>query len=549
MTAPTSPRLAGIALALLFLVPLACSDSGGGPTDPSGPDPAEAVISGPDELALGCLVGVEGEFNASQSSGSIFSYSWKVDGSTAGQGLVLRYTFTELGSYTLTLEAMNQVGAVVATATKVVTVLPPTDLAGCLSQSKIMGREGVLLRTGQASVSSEYAVNTASFAQSVDNYVWTRALEGGEPTTVASGPNAHTVQITFTEGGLYDLGVEQVVGGTSVSQELPVKIYTGEPVSEPGKIVFENGPDFEGGGARSAMRAIYFMDGETGHVSGPILEEGDPLFHIGGSLTCDNERVVFTAVDDPAKRSDLWQMDHSGSRLRELVSAVGIVQDPDISSSGNIAVVDDTRWNFAKDELAIYWADASYLHASGATVDTTFNGFHPAWSPSGGRIALGNNEVSEDGEEKRRVSIYTIHPSSRSVVRETVRPPPFPHLLENEVVFNEGGNGVAWDPRGEYLAYHVIVYDTLSLDPVTLSYDHRFLIALWDVDGTEVQVLTEGMGRLSWSPNGDFLLYHRMFDNWGEPGIWQIPREGGTPVNLSAITMEGAYDHLGGFCK
>jgi hypothetical protein len=59
MTDPTSLRRTGIALALLFLVPLACSDSGGGPTDPSGPDPAEAVISGPERVIQGCLKGLE----------------------------------------------------------------------------------------------------------------------------------------------------------------------------------------------------------------------------------------------------------------------------------------------------------------------------------------------------------------------------------------------------------------------------------------------------------------------------------------------------------
>ena len=33
-----------------------------------------------------------------------------------------------------------------------------------------------------------------------------------------------------------------------------------------------------------------------------------------------------------------------------------------------------------------------------------------------------------------------------------------------------------------------------------------------------------------------------------DPGIWQVPREGSDPVNLSAITMEGPNDGLGGFC-
>ena len=89
------------------------------------------------------------------------------------------------------------------------------------------------------------------------------------------------------------------------------------------------------------------------------------------------------------------------------------------------------------------------------------------------------------------------------------------------------------------------------MDPVTYSYDTRYILALWRIGTDEITVLREDqLIALKWSPNGDYLLFHRYDDENGfQPGIWQIPREGGEPVNLSAITQEDAMDWLGGFCK
>ncbi|MFC1662368.1 TolB family protein, partial [Gemmatimonadota bacterium] len=235
------------------------------------------------------------------------------------------------------------------------------------------------------------------------------------------------------------------------------------------------------------------------------------------------------------------QMDHSGSGLTKLVDAVGIVQQPDINTAGDIALIDDTRWDFARDELAIY-SGGTLRYASGSSVDTTFNGFRPSWSPDGTRIALGDNHVSVDGKGARRLSVFIIGGSGTNVIRESVSPPEFTDLGENEHVFSEGGNGVAWDPQNQYIAYVTVVSDTIT-------FESRLLILLWERDSSEVRVLTEGSGPLGWSPTGEFLLFHRIGDNWGEPGLWQIPRDGGTPVNLSAITMQGAVDWQGGFCK
>jgi Tol biopolymer transport system component len=247
----------------------------------------------------------------------------------------------------------------------------------------------------------------------------------------------------------------------------------------------------------------------------------------------------------PQANGGLWQVNHDGTGLLELVDQVGLVQQPDISVHGDIAFVDDTRWDKLKDELAIYTISGKFVHASGPSVDTLFNGFRPSWSPDGSRIALGANYVTVNGEGKRRVSIFHVGPEGTDIYRETDSPPEFPYLRENEEILSEGGNSVAWDPRDEYIAYNMMVYDTLSMDPVTLNYDQRYLLALWRIGTSEVRVLAEdAIQNFGWSPNGDYLLFNRY-----DSGIWQVPREGGEPVNLSDLTLEGAEDFLGGFCK
>lgn len=203
----------------------------------------------------------------------------------------------------------------------------------------------------------------------------------------------------------------------------------------------------------------------------------------------------------------------------------------------------------AEDELAILNSSGAITFASGSTVNRTFNGRHPSWSPDGRQLALGANPLTSEPGSPGGVGIFSVSLGGGSVARSSQRPPPFRELRENEKVGSEGANGVAWDPRNDYIAYDVVVYDTLSMDPITFSYDTRYLIALWKLGTSEVTVLAEGTGPLGWTPNGDYLLFQRRGDGWIEHGIWQIPREGGTPLNLSALSLDGANDWLGGVCK
>ena len=81
-----------------------------------------------------------------------------------------------------------------------------------------MGREGVLLRTGHTSVDAQYTVNTAGLAQGlVESYTWSLAKDGGDPETLVSGPSSSSVQVTFTEGGLYEVQVEQIIGSSTLT--------------------------------------------------------------------------------------------------------------------------------------------------------------------------------------------------------------------------------------------------------------------------------------------------------------------------------------------
>ena len=196
-----------------------------------------------------------------------------------------------------------------------------------------------------------------------------------------------------------------------LTRTLPVKVYTGEPVSAPGTIVFGNSPGIYGTGGRADVPGIYLMDGETGHVSGPIISIGGELDLVGlGGSVCDAERVIFIGSSQyPRYTFRLYQMDHSGAGLRSLVErSDGLIQDPDLSTTGDIAFIDDTRWNRNKDELAIHTYLGETVYASGARVDALFNGFNPSWSPDGSRIALGSNPISLDGQPEWRLSIFRV---------------------------------------------------------------------------------------------------------------------------------------------
>lgn len=533
-------------LATLFIV--ACDTDGTGPV---GAEPT-VVITGPNQLALECLVGMEGKFMSYESAGEFADFLWEVDGLEAVRGVNLEYTFREARDYTVTLKGLSQTESVLAFAHQTVTVLSPDDVGACLTQTRIIGRDGVLLRADQNSVTAEYTLNTAGIAPgAVDSYTWKVRKEGGQAETVASGPDAYPVEITFTEGGMHEVTVEQAAPGATLTRTLALRVYQGDPVSEAGIIAFHNGSPL-GEGGRPGGKGIYFMDGETGHVMGPILTDEEGAYGTSSSgITCDARRVVFQAHVPPSPDTgdlspyfSLWEMDHAGTGLVQLIETRdGLVQHPSISTGGNIAYIDDTRWNRARDELVLYTSWGSVIFAAGATVDTTYNGFHPTWSPDGGKIALGDTDVTVNGKGVNRISIFSVAGHGYRVIPIESSPPEFPYLGENEKVFSEGGNGIAWDPRGEYLAYQVVVSDTVT-------YDSRFLVALWNIGTDEIRVLVENSlgGNISWSPHGDYLLYHSGRDGWVDPGIWQIPREGGEPMNLSAITLEGAKDHLGGVC-
>lgn len=532
--------------ALLFLASTACS----GDDSPAGPDEeiALAVITGPSEVSLTCSMATTSEFDALASSGRFSRFSWEVDGTPTADGPIMEYTFTEGRSHVVKLSGYDTSGSVISTASQPVSVSLPADIPACLGQATVQGRQGVLLRTGATSVTESYTLSSGELGEGlVDTYRWTVTPEGGAVETVANGADAYSAQVTFAAGGSYEIGVEQVMGGTTLTLSLPVKVYTGEPVSEPGKIAFFNGPNRNNGVRRGPSTSLYFMDGETGHVTGPIVEgddSADSSLYIGMDGACDSERVIFTAtVPGESTKYDLWQVNHDGSDLKVLVDAVGIVQNPDINAYGDVAFVDDTRWDFARDELAVYrFSGGSYMYASGSAVDAQTVGFHPSWSPSGARIALGNTDVLVDGTVVPRVSIYNAVGNFRRLPDD---PPEYTDLGPGEVVHHEGF-GVAWDPKGEYLAYNLAITDKSSPDP--FSWTTKQLIALWTIGSSEVRILTEGVS-FGWSPNGEYLLFNPVDGEVFQPGIWQIPREGGEPVNLSAITMEGAHDVLAGFCR
>jgi hypothetical protein len=517
-------------IAAFLLLALGACGGDGGP-EPTSPDPVDqvsAVISGPDQVVLNCQIEAEATFSSSESTGFVSVWSWNVDGEEVGNGGTLTHTFREHRSHVLRLRALNMAGEVLASTQKTISTALPADLAPCLATSKIVGRGAVLIRPGDASIEARYELSAAEPIRSqITSYEWHLKAPGSEPQVVASGADASAVDVSFEVPGEHVLSVEPFIGGDSRVVEMPVPVFQGEPLLEPGTIAFLRGIPPE-------HPAIHLMDAETGYVSEPVFQ------HSGlGSVGACREGEIIVPINETTasgnQKPNIFTMRLDGSGLERIIASEGNVWMPSVGPQGRLAVVDDVRWNFARDELAIYDPGAStpYRYLSGASTDVEFVGFRSSWSPNGTQIAMGDVELSSiDGE---RVVIYHVASGTRRPLHE--------NALEDVYgpnVMMEGVGGVAWDPLDEYIA-------------VSVNYtDERFLIALVTVDGNSIGFLTEGndLGQFFWTPSGSHLLFTRIDYDLQSTEMMAVPREGGEPINLTRARGESrqVWDASFGYC-
>lgn len=148
------------------------------------------------------------------------------------------------------------------------------------------------------------------------------------------------------------------------------------------------------------------------------------------------------------------------------------------------------------------------------------------WSPNGDALAANHSDGT--------LTLTNLHSVPPTVT--TLFAPTGPGTGMESVLFNRDGSRLAtdgWKDRDEMDAFYVDLLPT----PGALSTPYAELPE------------TQGASSVGWSPNGDFLLYHRYDDetDTGQYFAVDVSGEGpGTPVPLAAHTLEAPLWLAGG---
>lgn len=268
-------------------------------------------------------------------------------------------------------------------------------------------------------------------------------------------------------------------------------------------IAFLGNDDPGGGGTRSLM----VVDPSDLEDVRTVVEAGDlSTSDAQMSWSPDGTRIAVTARIDQQFDLGVYVVDaETGESTLVTEERSGFQWQPDWHPDGGwIAYVDDNRFG-DEDEIGLVRPDGSDDHwAAGATRDSFFTGFNPAWYPDGD-LALGDVAL-EDGYAG--VAVFSGLPGAQG---DAVDREPLHSREQVEDAFSDevsdlsnlrlGARAVALTPDGSRIAYSAgIVLSGANFGPAVL--------ANGDGSGT-LQVLDQPARDLTWSPDGRYLVFVR----------------------------------------
>lgn len=531
-------RLGSSALAAaLIAASLACGESPTVVNDPT------VSIDGPSVVELSCRLTGSAQYKAITGGGVAKRMEWSVNGEvipnvTSG---TLDYNFSDEGEHLISAKAIGQDDTVAASDSMITYANPPADLTSCFNQSRISGDFAFLIASENEVPMATYEVKVPRAIDSIDQLTWTRRhLSDNNTDTIASGVDTRAVDVSFTGTGDYQLAVDLQLGSGSYQVTKNVGVRSGEPVSEPGTLVFWSKSRSEEGG-------LYYMDGETGLVEGPIFEDE----RLGGDLQCEpgGDRMILSLLtkDEDADMftgSNLWIMKNDGTNQRQLTNTEGLTFGASWSVHDIALFLDDTRAYPADEAFTINVEGFGAGTAFGEPGDRNYIGSRTRWSPDGRFFAISAAHFTVGDSTENRIAIFNRNGSGRRPLHSL----PLWQAYPGAAYVVEGSGGLVWANQ-ELMVYGVSLTDSL--------YQSTGYIASANADGSgDIQMLTEGFGSIAVSASGKTVFFRRAWTQYDEEGnyiritsqIHQIPIDGGEAINLSGITDPDAYDTVGDWC-
>ena len=362
---------------------------------------------------------------------------------------------------------------------------------------------------------------TYSAAQSTGPIVRYQWFVGGSSEPFAEGVTANR---TFDTSGRFVTRL-RVEGDEGQSDEANLQTFVWFDLTRGGPV-----PGFHSV-HRGEKPSLVYMHPTKGDVQ-IALEASDEFWGgavVGASWSPDFSRLVFSDY------WDLWIVNRDGTGLRRL-DLGGSESEPDWSPTGEWIA-----YHKAGQVPALL-----YLIRPGGTGQTLVGDWDvdwPSWDPSGTRIA-----AHSPWDGWFRISIFSDLWGAAQRERLHTEDQ-LEAAFGTTTYLDEGANGVAWSPGGEWIAYTAIV--TTTGGGGELITEHKLVTARADGSG-DIRILVTGdessvLSHPTWSPDGETIYFNRLVASGFH--IFSIPAAGGTATDLSAFTDADADDHSPFFAR